>query len=134
MEINQTYRYEFSFTQGDVIKYSEVTGDKNPLHLSKEFAAKTIFKKPIIHGMLSSSIFSKVLGTLFPGEGTIYLKQSLIFLKPMFTDTKYTALFKVKKIYKEKHRAEIETNIIDIATQNICITGDAYIMNTNTIK
>ena len=133
-ELNQSYTYTFSFTQTDVIKYSEVTGDNNPIHLSKEFAAKTIFKKPILHGLLSSSVFSKVLGTLFPGEGTIYLKQSLVFLKPMFVDTTYEAVLKVKKLYIEKHRADIETNIKEVASDNICITGEAYIMNTEVIN
>jgi acyl dehydratase len=75
----ETYSHEFKFTQNEVNQFAEVTGDKNPVHTDAEYAAKTMFKRPIMHGMLSASLFSKVFGTLFPGEGTIYLKQSSIY-------------------------------------------------------
>src|SRR5215212_6070923 len=102
---NQTYTHEFQFSQDEVNRFAEATGDKNPVHLDANYAAKTMFKRPIMHGMLSASLFSKVFGTMFPGEGTIYLKQSLNFLKPMYVDTKYTAEFMVKEVVKEKNRA-----------------------------
>ncbi|HEY1056525.1 MAG TPA: MaoC/PaaZ C-terminal domain-containing protein, partial [Emticicia sp.] len=62
LEIGDTYKYEFRFSQEDVQKFAEVTGDKNPLHLDPEYAAKTRFKRPIIHGHLSSSVFTRILG------------------------------------------------------------------------
>lgn len=77
MELNQVYTHEFSFTQDEVNRFAEVTGDKNPVHTDAAYAAKTLFRKPVMHGMLGAALFSKVFGTLFPGEGTIYLKQSL---------------------------------------------------------
>ena len=76
IQINQTYTYDFKFSQEDVNLFAEVTGDKNLVHLNSDFASKTVFKRPIIHGMLGASVFSKVFGVMFPGEGTIYLKQS----------------------------------------------------------
>jgi len=79
VEINQIYTHEFQFSQKEVEQFAEVTGDKKHVHLNAEYASTTMFKKPIMHGMLSASLFSKVFGTLFPGEGTIYLKQSLNF-------------------------------------------------------
>jgi acyl dehydratase len=130
---NDTYKHEFSFTQYDIIKFAEVTGDKNPVHLDADYAATTMFKVPIMHGMLGASLFSKVFGTLFPGEGTIYLKQSLAFMKPMFVDTAYEAVFTVKEINTEKHRATIETTIIDKTTGALCTSGEATVMNINRI-
>jgi acyl dehydratase len=130
---NDTYKHEFSFTQYDIIKFAEVTGDKNPVHLDADYAATTMFKVPIMHGMLGASLFSKVFGTLFPGEGTIYLKQSLAFMKPMFVDTAYEAVFTVKEINTEKHRATIETTIIDKITGALCTSGEATVMNINRI-
>lgn len=129
IKINQAFKHSFSFTQDEVNRFAEVTGDKNPIHLDAEFAAKTLFKKPIVHGMLGASMFSKVMGTLFPGDGTIYLKQSLIFMRPMYVNTQYYALFTVKEIDIEKHRATIETQIIDATTNKVCTTGEANIMN-----
>ena len=107
------YEYEFSFTQENVINFANASGDNNPIHLDDDYAATTIFGKRIIHGLLGASIFSKVFGTLFPGNGTIYLKQDLIFLKPMFIHTKYTARFFVLSIDKIKNRATVQTEIMD---------------------
>jgi acyl dehydratase len=133
--VGQTYTYEFNFSQADVIAFANATGDKNPVHLDEAYAAKTMFKRPIMHGMLSASLFSKVFGTLFPGEGTIYLKQTLNFLKPMFVDTDYVAEFVVKDVIKDKNRATIETIIKQKATGGfVCTSGEATVMNVDQIK
>jgi len=134
IEVNQVYTHEFKFSQEEVNQFAQVTGDKNPVHLDAAYAAKTMFKKPIMHGMLSASLFSKVFGTLFPGEGTIYLKQSLSFMKPMYVDTTYEAVFTVKEVLKGKNRAVIETLIKDKATGNVCTSGEATVMNVDKIK
>lgn len=134
MKTGDVFTHEFQFSQKDVEEFARVTGDNNPVHIDPEYAAKTIFKRPIMHGMLGASLFSKVFGTMFPGEGTIYLKQSLNFLKPMYVDTPYIAEFTVKEILAEKNRAIIETLIKDKATGNVCTSGEALIMNVNKIK
>lgn len=133
IELGQTYTNEFSYTQEQVIAFAEVTGDRNPLHLSEEYASKTIFKRRIIHGMLGASLFSKVFGTLFPGEGTIYMNQTLNFLRPMYADEVYKAIFEVKEIISEKNRAIISTNIFNDAGKPV-LTGEATIMNLEAIK
>lgn len=134
MKLGQIYNHDFKFSQEDVNRFAEATGDKNPVHIDPDYAAKTMFKRPIMHGMLSASLFSKVFGTLFPGEGTIYLKQSLSFLRPMYVDTDYEAIFTVKEIYPERNRALIETVIKDKATEVVCTTGEATVMHTDKIK
>lgn len=134
IELNQVYTHDFKFSQDDVNRFAEATGDKNPVHLDADYAAKTMFKRPIMHGMLSASLFSKVFGTLFPGEGTIYLKQSLSFLKPMYVDVNYEAVFTVKELIKEKSRATVETQIRDKATGVVCTSGEATVMNVDKIK
>jgi acyl dehydratase len=134
IEVNQIYTHEFKFSQEEVNQFAKVTGDNNPVHTNAEFAAKTMFKRPIMHGMLSASLFSKVFGTLFPGEGTIYLKQSLSFLKPMYVDTTYEAVFTVKEVIKEKNRAIVETSIKDKTSGVLCTTGEATVLNMDKIK
>jgi len=128
--LNQVYVHDFQFTQDDVNRFADVTGDKNPVHLYPEYAATTVFKKPIMHGMLGASVFSKVFGTLFPGEGTIYLKQSLIFLKPMFVDTPYEAHFTVKEVIGDKNRVVLETIIREKGNDKMHTTGEATVMVT----
>jgi 3-hydroxybutyryl-CoA dehydratase len=122
------FEYQFIFTQKDVEKFAEVTGDKNPIHLDEEFASKSVFGRRIIHGFLAGSVFSKVFGTLFPGDGTIYLKQEMKFIAPMFVDEEYTAKFSVKDIIKEKGKAVITTVIIDKKLKETII-GEAVVIN-----
>jgi acyl dehydratase len=133
IEVNQVYTHEFQYSQEEVTRFAEVTGDRNPVHTDADYAAKTMFKRPIMHGMLGASLLSKVFGTLFPGEGTIYLKQSLNFLKPMYPDTPYEAVFTVKEVNYEKSRAIVETVIKD-KEGKVCTSGEATVMNVDKIK
>ena len=128
MEKGYQISEEFSFTQEDVKTFSKLSGDTNPLHLDKEFAKDTIFGKPIIHGFLGGSIFSKLLGTRFYGDGTIYLNQYIEFRRPMFVDTKYVVVMEITDIQKEKHRAVISTKVLDLDS-NLVIDGEALIRN-----
>ncbi|WP_026998599.1 MaoC family dehydratase [Eisenibacter elegans] len=133
IEQNQVYRHRFSFTQAEVAKFAEITGDKNPIHLDPNYAAQTPFQKPIMHGFLSASVFSKVFGVLFPGEGTIYLSQNLKFRKPMFVEQEYEAVFKVLSLHHARHRATIETNIYLAGTEELVLSGEAEVMNNTQI-
>lgn len=133
IEQGTTYNHEFQFTQDEVAQFAKVTGDNNPVHLDAAYAAKTMFKRPIMHGFLGGSVFSKVFGTLFPGEGTIYLKQSMAFMRPMYVDTAYEVRMTVKEVNKEKHRAVVDTIIVDKASGDTVISGEATVMNVERI-
>jgi len=128
--VNSVFEYEFSFNQTDVENFAKASGDFNPIHLDAEYAKDTIFGRTIIHGFLSGSMFSKVFGTIFPGHGTIYLNQSLNFFKPMYTEEEYKAVFTVKEVYIEKHRALITTEILDSHKQ-VTISGEALIQHND---
>lgn len=127
--LNTSFSHAFRFTQADVEEFARVTGDNNPLHLDAEFAATTAFKRPIIHGMLGASVFTKVLGTQFPGFGSVYLKQTLEFMRPMFVETDYEAVFTIIGINPDKHTAEISTEIFDTATRKLTTRGVATLMH-----
>ncbi len=129
VEEGGSFSYAFRFTQEDVEDFARVTGDNNPLHLDAAFAATTAFKRPIIHGMLGASVFTKVLGTQFPGFGSVYLGQTMDFLRPMFVDTDYEAVFTVKSIDPAKHTAQIATDILDSSTRKVTTRGVATLMN-----
>jgi 3-hydroxybutyryl-CoA dehydratase len=133
LQIGDSYSEVFSYSQDQVIQFAELSGDKNPLHLDAEYAAATMFKKPIIHGILGASIMSKILGMKFPGEGTVYLKQEIDFKRPMYVDVQYEAQLKVLEINTEKHTAVIETKIIDKETGKVNVLGNAHIMHKEKI-
>jgi acyl dehydratase len=128
MKQGDTYSFPFSFTQDAVVQFASVTGDKNPIHIDPEYALGTTYKKPIMHGYLAGSIFSRVLGTMFPGEGTVYLKQTMEFLRPVYPGEQYEAIFTVKEVFPEKNKATIETIIRD-SNKKLNIRGEASIMN-----
>lgn len=125
--------HTFRFSQVDVQDFARVTGDTNPLHLDADFAAQTPFKRPIIHGMLGASIFTKVLGTEFPGYGSVYTGQTLEFLRPMFIDTEYEVTFTVQSINPDKHSAEILGEIRDRQTGKITTRGIAMLIHREKI-
>lgn len=75
-----------AFTAADVEAFAALTGDYNPLHISDEYAAGTAFGKRVVHGMLVASLFSNILGNIFPGFGTAYLYQELRFYEPVYLD------------------------------------------------
>jgi len=98
IKIGEFYCKDFKITEKMIIDFSKVTGDKNPLHLKKNYAKKTIFKKRIAHGFLIGSLISNVLGNYFPGNGTIYLSQTLEFLNPVYIND----YLKIKILVLEK--------------------------------
>tara|TARA_Y100000310_G_scaffold336935_1_gene422752 strand:+ start:482 stop:886 length:405 start_codon:yes stop_codon:yes gene_type:complete len=121
------HEHSFSYSQEDVVHFANVSGDKNPIHLNEEYAKTTPFKRKIMHGMLSASIFSKVLGTDFPGPGTIYLAQSLKFLKPMYVDTQYTCVLEVKSYREDKGIVVLETSVLNSDDNTATIVGEATV-------
>ena len=133
LSAGQVYSEVFSYSQEQVIRFAELSGDKNPIHIDAGYAATTMFKKPIIHGILGASVLSKVLGMHFPGEGTIYLKQDMDFKRPMYVDTQYEAVLTVKEINEAKHIAIIETKIIEKESGKVNLIGHAHIMNKEKI-
>lgn len=117
-----------TFRQSDVEKFAEITGDRNPIHLDKEFAAKTPFGRPIVHGFLSGAVFSKVFGTQFPGQGTIYMSQEMRFIGPVFVDQPYTARFEVLEVNTDKNTGFVKCTLED-EEGKICIDGMAKLKN-----
>jgi len=110
----------------DVIEFSELTGDRNPVHLDDSYAEATIFKKRVAHGMLAGSLFSTIFGSQFPGAGCIYLEQSLSFRKPVFLNDKVIATVTVTEIDGDRRRVTFETKC-EVSGQ-VVITGIAKIL------
>jgi len=128
IKIGDTYAHDICFNQPDVNTFAQITGDNNPIHIDSEFASKTTFGKPIVHGFYSASVFSMVFGTKFPGEGTIYLYQDMKFLAPVFVDKPYVAKFEVLEVNTEKHIGVIKS-ILEDETGKTVIEGSAKLKN-----
>lgn len=102
-------------TQTDIEKFVDLSGDDNKLHVNKEFAAKTSFKKPVVHGMIGASFISTIIGTRIPGDGALWFSQTLEFLLPVRVGDEITVIAEVtKKIDRDR---TIELNV-EIQNQN----------------
>jgi len=81
--LGQTARSVRTLTMADIQAFAAVSGDTNPAHLDPEYANATLFHGVIGHGMWGGALISSLLGTVFPGPGTIYLEQNLHFSRPV---------------------------------------------------
>lgn len=122
----KTYRHQFTLTSEQVSQFADISGDYNKIHFDDEYARKCGFDKKIVHGFLVTSVFSKVFGTLFPGDGTIYMKQSFSFQLAVHVDSELEACFKV--ISKIGRKLIVKTTITNLATSEIVVDGEADIL------
>lgn len=120
---------EFHFTKvistADVIRFAELSGDSNPIHLDADFAADSIFKKPIIHGMIVGALFSKVIASDFPGPGSIYLHQSMDFKKPIYHDSTLQLHLQVVELKAEKKIVMLKTDCL--VDDELVVAGSAVV-------
>lgn len=93
-----------TITEADVLMFAAVSGDSNPLHMNADFAEQTSFKQRIVHGMLTTSLWSTLVGTKLPGPGCAYMSQQINFLKPVHIGDTVTAKLTVSKIVADKQR------------------------------
>ena len=128
MKIGKKASITKKITQEDIINYSKISLDDNPLHLNEEYAKNSIFKKRIAHGMIAAGLISAVLGTKLPGKGSIYLEQNLKFLKPVYINDDITATVEIKKI--ENKIVTLETFCIN-QEGKIILKGEAKILKEN---
>ncbi len=115
------------FSEQDVMNFAEITTDKNPAHVDKDYASKTMFKKQIVHGMFVGSLFSAIFGVQMPGLGSIYIKQSLKFTKPVYFGDEITAKVVVKELKYDRNRVVFDCVAVNQNDETV-IVGEAEIM------
>jgi len=127
MEPGDSAEITKTIEQADVDAFADLTGDHNPVHVDEEFAKTTRFERRIVHGMLTASLISSVLANKLPGEGSVYLGQTLQFLKPVFPGDVITARVTVKEIREDKPIVKLETLCINQRGE-IVIRGEATVL------
>ncbi len=125
-KVGDHYQRTITIEKEMINKFADVTGDRNPIHLNDKYAENTFFKKRIAHGFLYGSFISRVLGTEFPGEGTVYISQSMNFLLPVYVSDILSVEILILEILP-KNRLRLETNI---RNQNgeFVLKGEAVVM------
>ena len=100
-------------TKKDIDKFVDLTGDDNKLHIDEDYAKKTSFKKPVVHGMLGASFISTIIGTKLPGDGALWFSQTLNFLLPVRVGDEIV----IKEVIKNDRDKSIELST-EIFNQN----------------
>jgi 3-hydroxybutyryl-CoA dehydratase len=113
-----------------VESFALLTGDYNPIHLDSEYASNSRFGKPIAHGMLLSSFFSKIIASNYPGVGSIYLSQDIKFIKPCYVGDTIKVVIKLLN-KTQKSKAYIYTLLTQIYDSNdqLLIDGTAEVLH-----
>ncbi len=117
--------YAKTITEADIVLFAAVSGDNNAIHTNEEFAATTIFKGRIAHGMLSASVISAAIANKLPGPGAIYMSQNLRFRAPVRAGDTVRATVTVKELIPEKHRVLLGTCCT--VRDEVVIEGDALV-------
>lgn len=115
-----------TITDADIVRFAEVSGDRNPVHLDEDYAARSLFGQRVAHGFLTGSMISAVIGMELPGPGSIYLGQTLKFLAPVHIGDTVTVSVEVIGVREEKRLITLRT---DCTNQDgtVVLTGEATV-------
>jgi 3-oxoacyl-[acyl-carrier protein] reductase len=110
LSVGQIERLSRTITAEDVAAFARLSGDYNALHLDEEFAARTEFAQRVVHGFLSASLLSTLVGTKLPGQGALYLSQSIEFTRPVYIGDTVEACATIEAI-------DVETRVLSLRTE-----------------
>ena len=119
INIGDSAEIKHTITDEDIKKFVDLSGDDNKIHIDKEFASKTSFKKPVAHGMIGASFISTIIGTKIPGDGALWYSQNLEFLLPVRVGDTLTVIATVLKKVDRQNSIELQTDIFNQHKQKV---------------
>lgn len=126
LEVGQKATFVRQVTEREVQLFAEVSGDRNPVHLDADYAAGTAFRERIAHGMLTGAFVSAAIASTLPGPGSVYVGQSLRFLRPVkLGDTLTVELEVLEKL--PKNRVRISTRVLG-SNGKVVVDGEAEVL------
>jgi 3-hydroxybutyryl-CoA dehydratase len=126
LKVGQEASKTHTVTEADIVAFANVSGDHNPVHIDAAYAAKTMFKERIAHGMLSAGYISAVFGMQLPGPGAIYMSQSLSFRGPVKIGDTVVTTVKITELIPDKKRAKFECTCV--VNDKPVLMGEALLM------
>ena len=122
--VGQTASITRTVTGAEIGAFAWATGDTNPIHMDEAYASTTRFGSRIAHGMLVGSYISALLGTEFPGPGTIYMSQGMRFMRPVYVGDTVRVVATVTAYRPDKQILTIRTDCYNQRGEHV-ITGEA---------
>lgn len=126
LSVGMTASAERTITEADIQKFAEVSGDHNPLHLDAAYAATTMFKERIAHGMLSAGFISALVAHKLPGVGCVYVSQLLKFKAPVKIGDVVVTRGEIISLIPEKKFIVLKTQCL--VRDKVVIDGEATLM------
>lgn len=123
ISVGDCYTFQKQFTQDDLLQFSALSGDFNPLHVDETFEMTHHFNGNLVHGMLTASLFSTFIGMYCPGRNALYLSQTLKFLKPVFPNDLLTVVGTVKSKTEVFQTVTLKTEIF--SNDQLKVSGKA---------
>ena len=125
LEVGMNAEVTKVISEADVQTFANLSGDMNPLHLNQEFAKLTRTEGRVVHGMVTASLLSTIVGYKLPGPGCLWMSQTLRFLHPVRTGDKVRARGSIVELIPDKQRVRMEM-VCRVEDQNV-ITGEALV-------
>jgi len=110
----------------DVIAFADLSGDRNPVHLSDHFARKTRFGERIVHGLYTASLISTVIGMYLPGPGAVYMSQTLNFKGPVKIGDVINVVVEVVELTEKGRRVRLHCECL--VDGKVVLDGEALVM------
>lgn len=127
--VGDRFEDRFVMTQRQVELFAELSGDRNSIHFDPAAAQRSALGGMSVHGMLSALAFSRILGTVLPGDGTVYHSQTLHFPRAMRVNVEYEARVTVLELLPERHAARLETIIQEHSSKETTLHGRALVVH-----
>ncbi len=127
LELGQKVSVEKIFNEEEVINFSKMSMDDNPIHFDRNYAENSRFKQLIVQGPFVTSLIGGLLGSKLPGSGTIYISQNTRFLKPVFIGDKVIANIEITEIREDKPVIKLRT-WVEKADGELVIDGEAVVL------
>ena len=127
LSVGQSARLIRTLTLADIQAFAAVSGDTNPAHLDPAYANDTLFHGVIAHGMWGGALISALLGTQFPGPGTIYLQQDLHFSRPVRIGDTLTVTVTVTVLDDAKKKVDLDCDVTNQHAERV-LYGSARVL------
>jgi phosphate acetyltransferase len=127
LSVGQTAQLIRTLTLADIQAFAAVSGDTNPAHLDPVYAHDTLFHGVIAHGMWGGALISALLGTQFPGPGTIYLQQDLHFSRPVRIGDTLTVTVTITVLDDAKKKVDLDCEVINQHAERV-LYGSARVL------
>jgi 3-hydroxybutyryl-CoA dehydratase len=125
LQVGEESGLTHSISADDVNDFASLSGDQNPLHMDDDYAAQTLHKKRVVHGMFLGALVSRLIGMQLPGVRSLLVRESLEFKKPVHIGDEVTVSGKITS--KSESTRLVQVSIVIKCGDIVVATGDAHV-------